>query len=127
MHLTRLQSRRLVGREVPVIVRRKMCVSVLAGTVLVLAAGDPAAAAPADPAIDQVREIIGNIQVWIMGLAAVVATLFLTLSGVYRMSANGSQQQLDKAAAAFRNALYGYAVMVLAPLALAIVQSWIGG
>ena len=97
------------------------------GTVLVLAAGDPAAAAPADPAIDQVREIIGNIQVWIMGLAAVVATLFLTLSGVYRMSANGSQQQLDKAAAAFRNALYGYAVMVLAPLALAIVQSWIGG
>lgn len=71
--------------------------------------------------------IIGNITTWIVGLLVGVATLFLTIGGLRRLAAGGDPTEIEKANSAFKNALIGYALAVLAPILLAIVQGWIGG
>ena len=71
--------------------------------------------------------IIGNITTWIVGLLVGVATLFLTIGGLRRLAAGGDPTEIEKANSAFKNALIGYALAVLAPILLAVVQGWIGG
>ncbi|MFC6022712.1 hypothetical protein ACFP2T_41975 [Plantactinospora solaniradicis] len=71
--------------------------------------------------------IIGRITAWIVGLLVAVATLFLTIGGLRRMAAGGDPTEIEKSNSAFKNALLGYALAVLAPILLAIVQGWIGG
>jgi hypothetical protein len=71
--------------------------------------------------------IIGNIRAWIVGLLVLVATLFLTIGGLRRMAAGGDPTEIEKSNSAFKNALLGYALAVLAPILLGIVQGWIGG
>lgn len=71
--------------------------------------------------------IIGNITAWIVGLLVGVATLFLTIGGLRRMAAGGDPTEIEKSNSAFKNALIGYALAILAPILLAVVQGWIGG
>jgi hypothetical protein len=70
--------------------------------------------------------IISNITTWLVGLLVGVATLFLTIGGLRRLAAGGDPSEIEKANSAFKNALIGYALAVLAPILLAIVQGWIG-
>ena len=72
-------------------------------------------------------QVIGNLQAWIMGILAALATLFLILAGVYWVTAGGDPAQVDKAKQALKNALVGYALAVLAPLLLEVVQGIVGG
>jgi hypothetical protein len=100
-------------------------------TAVVLAAS-ASGAAPASAAGSQVLAanslpvVIANITTWIIGLLVAVATLFLTIGGLRRLAAGGDPSEIDKANSAFKNALIGYALAVLAPILLAIVQGWIG-
>jgi hypothetical protein len=71
--------------------------------------------------------IIGNITAWVVGLLVGVATLFLTIGGLRRMAAGGDPTEIEKSNSAFKNALIGYALAILAPILLAVVQGWIGG
>ncbi|MET7403531.1 pilin [Dactylosporangium sp. NPDC005572] len=85
------------------------------------------AAEPQILAANTLPVIIGNITTWIVGLLAGVATLFLTIGGLRRLAAGGDPTEIEKANSAFKNALIGYALAVLAPILLAVVQGWIGG
>jgi len=78
-------------------------------------------------AANDLPTVIGNLQTWIMGILAAVATLFLVLAGVYYATAGGDPQQVDKAKGAFKNALIGYALAVLAPVLLQVVKGIVGG
>ena len=71
--------------------------------------------------------VITNLQNWIMGILAALATLFLVLAGVYWATAGGDPAQVDKAKQALRNALVGYGLAVLAPVLLQIVKGIVGG
>ena len=71
--------------------------------------------------------VIANLQTWIMGILAAVATLFLVLAGVYYATAGGDPAQVDKAKGAFKNALIGYGLAVLAPVLLEVVKGIVGG
>jgi predicted PurR-regulated permease PerM len=71
--------------------------------------------------------VISNLQTWVMGILAAVATLFLVLAGVYWVTAGGDPAQVDKAKGALKNALIGYGVAVLAPVLLQVVKSIVGG
>ncbi len=71
--------------------------------------------------------VIGNLQAWIMGILAAIATLFLVLAGVYWATAGGDPAQVDKAKQALRNALVGYGLAVLAPILLQVVKGIVGG
>ncbi|MET7671723.1 pilin [Micromonospora luteifusca] len=90
----------------------------------------PAPAYAADPhilAANSLPVVISNITTWIVGILIGVATLFLTIGGLRYLAAGGDPTELDKAKSALKSALIGYALAVLAPILLAIVQGWVGG
>ena len=95
--------------------------------VAVAAAGPAYAAEPQIPAPNSLPVIISNITTWIIGILVGVATLFLTIGGLRYRAAGGDPTEIEKAKSAFKSALLGYALAVLAPILLAIVQGWIGG
>jgi hypothetical protein len=90
-------------------------------TLFRIAAGTPGLAA------DNLPTIIGNITTWVTGLLIGVATLFLTIGGIRYLAAGGDPSEIEKAKSAVKSALVGYALAVLAPILLGVVQSWIGG
>lgn len=94
----------------------------------ILTAGTPAYAAdPTILAANTLPVIISNITAWVIGLLVGVATLFLTIGGIRYLAAGGDPAEVEKAKHSFKSALVGYALAVLAPILLAIVQGWIGG
>ncbi|MEU8299702.1 pilin [Micromonospora sp. NPDC048909] len=98
----------------------------------VLVVGAPAAA-HADPASSEVVAanslpvVLNNLQTWLIGILAALATLFLVLAGVYWATAGGDPAQVERAKAALRNALVGYGLAVLAPVLLQVVRGIVGG
>ncbi|BCY08871.1 pilin [Actinoplanes sp. L3-i22] len=104
----------------------------LAAAILILGMAEPAHAAPAHAApgvvlaVYQLPQIIANIRNWVIGIAAAVATLFLSVAGIRYMLANGDASEVERAKTAFRTALLGYAIALLAPVFLAVLQGLIG-
>ncbi|MDG4803207.1 pilin [Micromonospora sp. WMMD980] len=85
------------------------------------------AGGPVVLAANDLPTVIANLQTWVMGILAAVATLFLVLAGVYWATAGGDPAQVDKAKGALKNALVGYGLAVLAPILLEVVQGIVGG
>ena len=83
--------------------------------------------APVYLAANSLPQVIANLQTWIMGILAGLATLFLVLAGVYWATAGGDPAQVDKAKGALKNAMVGYGLAVLAPILLHVVQGIVGG
>jgi hypothetical protein len=112
---------------------RRRAIRVAAHVVTVLLMLSVPAAAYADtevwaaPAPANLNQVIGNLQTWLMGILAALATLFLVLAGVYWATAGGDPAQVDKAKQALKNALVGYGLAVLAPILLEVVQGIVGG
>jgi hypothetical protein len=118
------------GREVPTMNRRNVyrILGTATATVTILTAGAPAYAAdPMILAANDLPTIISNITAWVVGLLVGVATLFLTIGGIRYLAAGGDPAEVEKAKGSFKSALVGYALAILAPVLLAIVQGWIGG
>jgi hypothetical protein len=95
--------------------------------VSVPAAASADTGAPTWLAVNSLPQVIANLQTWILGILAAVATLFLVLAGVYWATAGGDPAQVDKAKGALKNALIGYGVAVLAPILLQVVKGIVGG
>jgi hypothetical protein len=103
-------------------------VAVAKTTLAILAGAGPAyAAEPQILAANDLPTIITNITTWIVGLLIGVATLFLTIGGLRYLAAGGDPTEVEKAKSAFKSALLGYALAVLAPILLNVVKGWIGG
>ena len=104
--------------------------TLLAATILVTAATvAPAVAAAPMPvaAANDLPTIIRNLTVWIVGLLAGVATLFLTVGGVRYLMAGGDPAEVERAKSALKSAAIGYALAVLAPVLLQILRDIVGG
>jgi hypothetical protein len=101
----------------------------LTATAAAVAVSVPAYAAdtPMIEAANSLPVIVSNITKWIIGLLFGLATLFLTIGGLRRLAAGGDPGEVEKANSAFRSALIGYALAILAPVLLAVVKGWIGG
>lgn len=102
----------------------------LTGAVLALALTTTAHADPGGAvhlAANSLPVVIANLQAWLMGILAAIATLFLVLAGVYWATAGGDPSQVEKAKLALRNALIGYGLAVLAPILLQVIQGIVGG
>jgi hypothetical protein len=78
-------------------------------------------------AANTLPQVIANLQAWLMGILAGVATLFLVLSGVYWATAGGDPATVERAKSALKNALIGYGLAVLAPILLGVVKGIVGG
>lgn len=86
----------------------------------VLAAAQPLAAPKSIP------DVIAGITGWIMGIIAVVATMFLVIGGLRYMAAGGDPAQVEQAKGNFKSALIGYALAFLSPVILQVLQGIIG-
>lgn len=82
-----------------------------------------AAAAAGEPTLSGV---IDSLRLWVVGLLAGLATLFLTIGGVRYMTAGGDPVQVERAKTALRSAAIGYALAALSPVIVAILQSIVG-
>ena len=78
-------------------------------------------------AADSVSQVINNTTVWLVGILAGLATLFLTIGGVRYLMAGGDPAEVAKAKIAFRSAAIGYGLAVLAPVIVTILKSLTGG
>ena len=95
----------------------------MAGTVVVLAAGRAAAAPTAPPAVNDLSTVINNLRFWIMGILGAVATLFLCIGGARYLMAGGDPSEIERAKGAFKSAGIGYALALLAPVVMTILNS----
>ena len=86
-------------------------------------------AAEAQPlaAPKSIPQVINGITGWIMGIIALVATMFLVIGGLRYMTAGGDPAQAEQAKGNFKAALAGYALAILAPVILEALQSILGG
>jgi hypothetical protein len=85
----------------------------------------PLAAQPL--AADSISQVINNTTLWIVGILAGLATLFLTLAGVRYLTANGDPAEVEKAKTALRSAAIGYGLAILAPVIVTVLKSLVGG
>ena len=97
-------------------------------TTLALAATVALVAAPAAlAAANDLNQVIDNLRVWITGLLAALATLLLMIGGVRYLLAGGDPGAHERAKGSIRGALIGYALALLAPVLVSIVQRNVGG
>lgn len=111
-------------------IARAASVAVLTTVVIALTAS-PGFAAPlgellvaAPPA--NLTQVIENLRNWIVGILAVLATLFLTIGGLRYLAAGGDPGEVERAKSALRSAAIGYALAILAPLLFAVLQGIVG-
>ncbi|HEV2640083.1 MAG TPA: pilin [Actinocrinis sp.] len=96
--------------------------TVTAAAIAVLAG----AAAPA-LAADSIPTVINNIQNWLIGILAALATLFFVVGGVRYVMSGGNPGEVEKAKTAFKSAALGYCLAILAPVVITILQGIVGG
>ena len=106
-----IRKRRLIGRLLA-----------LAGLAVMVGAA-PASAQAAGP---NLGSVIDALRIWMVGLLAGLATLFLTVGGIRYLLAGGDPSQVERAKQSLRSAAVGYAVAALAPVLVAILRSIIG-
>jgi hypothetical protein len=92
-----------------------------AGALIVLGTAAPALAA------DSIPTVISNLQNWLIGILAGLATLFLVIGGVRYVISGGNPGEVEKAKTAFRSAGFGYCLAILAPVVITILKSIVGG
>jgi hypothetical protein len=78
----------------------------------------------ADPP-KSLNEVIGRITAWLVGIAAGLATMFLTYGAVRYLSAGGDPASVEKAKTALRSAAIGYGLAVIAPLVVTVLQTFV--
>jgi len=93
---------------------------VITGLVLVLSSRPAYAATP------DLQTVLSNLRLWIAGVLATIATLFLSIGGLMYLTAAGNPRRVEQAKEAIRSAVIGYVFAGLAPLVITIVQQITG-
>jgi hypothetical protein len=79
-------------------------------------------AVPAYAAAGDINTVIDSVRNWVAGLLAALATLFLTIGGARYLTANGNPRSVEEGKAAIKSAMIGYALALLAPMLVSILQ-----
>ncbi|GAA1843176.1 pilin [Asanoa iriomotensis] len=88
---------------------------------------DAVSATPPLAAPKTVPEVIDGITGWVMGILAAVATMFFAIGALLYMGAGNDTGRVEQSKGYFKRSLGGYALAVLSPVFLQILQSIIGG
>lgn len=76
--------------------------------------------------IERISQVLTNLRNWVMGVLAVLATVFLTFGGVRYLMAGGDPGEVDAAKRCFKCAGVGYALAALAPIFTSALLSIVG-
>jgi hypothetical protein len=74
-----------------------------------------------------VDQVLTNIRNWIMGILAGIALVFFTIGGLRYLMAGGNPGEVDKAKDAFKASGIGFGLAALAPIAVEILKTIVGG
>lgn len=77
-------------------------------------------------AVATIPTVINNLRNWIIGILAGLATLFLTFGGLRYLAAGGDPGEVEAAKRALKAAAIGYALAVLAPALVTVLQGIVG-
>jgi hypothetical protein len=83
--------------------------------------------APDALAATDLNAVIGNLKLWLTGLLASLATVFLITGAARYVMAGGDPIKLEKAKNAISSAGLGYAFALFAPVLVTIIQKIVGG
>ncbi|KPM57004.1 hypothetical protein ACG83_04125 [Frankia sp. R43] len=122
-HIRVPRPARRVGWRQAVLLLAVVGVFVLAGGVAALAQVPD----PGVPVAPNLNTVLNNIRNWIMGILALLATVFLSIGGVRYLIANGEPGEVGKAKDSFRNAGWGYGLSALAPVVVEVLKQIVGG
>ncbi len=100
--------------------RKRLALATAAFMVMTLAAPESALAATS------LNQVISNLQTWLMGILAAFATLLLVIGGVRYLAAGQDPGQLERAKGSIKAAIGGYALALLAPVLVSLVQKIAG-
>lgn len=75
---------------------------------------------------ESVEQVLENARGWVVGILALLSTVFLTIGGVRYILGSGDPGEIEKAKVAFRSACVGYALAILAPLVVTVLQGIVG-
>ncbi|MDX8143311.1 pilin [Lentzea sp. BCCO 10_0061] len=103
----------------------------VAGQLLILAFLLSASSAQAETVhtvalVASVDQVLTNIRNWIMGILAALATVFLSIAFVRRMTGAGDPGEIEKAKTAFRSACWGYLGALSTPLVIEVLKGFVG-
>lgn len=94
---------------------------------LIVLSASPAVAEPVQVAAeDSIDGVLSNIRNLIMGVAAGLATVMLSIGAVIRMMATGDPGEIERSNRAFKSAGWGYGIAALAPLIVSLLQGIVG-
>lgn len=96
---------------------------VLATVLCLLLTGDQA---HAEDGTKQLKEVLENARLWIVGIAGVLVAVMVTIAGIRYLLGGGDPGETEKAKTALRAALIGLAIVLLAPAIVAIVKGILG-
>ncbi len=82
--------------------------------------------APDALAATDLGAVIDNLKVWLSGLLASLATVFLIIGGIRYAMAGGDPVRHERAKSAITSALLGYGFALFAPVAVTIIQQIVG-
>lgn len=106
---------------------RLLCALLAAGLLAVVTAVPAAAATTYVVAVaGTLDQVMDNIRNWVVGIAASIATMFLSIGGLRYMAANGDPGEVEKAKSAFRSAGIGLGLAALAPVVVTIIKGFVG-
>ncbi|MEV0598473.1 pilin [Streptomyces sp. NPDC050315] len=98
----------------------------LAVAVPLLLLAVPASAHAAELAVNDIPTTVKNLRNWLVGILAVLATLFLTIGGLRYLLGGGEPGEVEKAKGALRCAAIGYALALLAPVIVEVLNKVVG-
>lgn len=119
------RSIRRVLRHVRTASRRLLALVAASAMTLAVTAGAAVAAGTTPQPVTSLDQVVSNLRLWLLGILAAVATLYLTIGGLRYITANGDPGEIEKAKQAFKSAALGYALALLAPLLVTIVAGWV--
>jgi len=82
--------------------------------------------APSALAATDLNTVLGNLELWLSGLLASLATVFLIIGAARYVMAGGDPVRLERAKSAITSAALGYGFALLAPVAVTIIQQIVG-
>lgn len=71
-------------------------------------------------------QIINNITVWLLGIAASLAILFIVVGGIYYVTAAGDERRIDTAKSIITYAIYGIFLVAIAYAIVLTVNKIVG-
>jgi len=77
---------------------------------------------PVYAATPDLTTVLNNLRLWITGVLATLATLFLSIGGLMYLTAAGNPRRVEQAKEAIRSSMIGFVFAGLAPLLITIIQ-----